>query len=414
MKEKYFPIKHGVACQSKWAWSTLFLAEGITRSCHRASESNLTIENFSNFHNTFVKIQDRQKMLDGIWPDGGCNYCKKIEEASGFSDRLLHNKILNLVPPELELDNTATIVSPTILEVFFDNTCNLSCLYCDQYSSSKIADENKKFGSFNKSGVILPILETKHTKNLAPEFWKWMDANFHTLKRFHFLGGEPFLQKELEFLIDFIDSHPNPECELNFISNLSISKNRLENYIEKFKKIVKLKKIKKLSITASIDCWGVEQEFVRYGLMLDVWEENFKYLLEHRWITLNINQTISPLAIKTMPDLLLRLNEWKKKRPVGHYFSAVSNISYMQPNIFGPDVFKEDFKTILSLMTGDREQDKSAISYMSGLAKEIETKERNIAELKKLRIFLDEKDRRHGTNWREVFPWLEKELRDVV
>ena len=414
MKKKYFPISQGVACQSKWSWSTLFLTEGITRSCHRASESNLTVENFINFHNTNVKIQDRQKMLDGIWPAGGCNYCKRIEEAGGFSDRLLHNKTANLSPPELEFDLTATTVSPTYLEVFFDNTCNLSCLYCDQYSSSKIADENKRFGSFNKEGVILPILETKYTKNLAPEFWKWMDGNFHTLKRLNFLGGEPFLQKELEFLIDFIDSHPNPECELNFISNLSISKNRLENYIEKFKKIVKLKKIKKLSITASIDCWGVEQEFVRYGLMLDVWEENFKYLLEHRWMTLNINQTIGPLAIKTMPDLLLRLNEWKKIRAVGHYFSAISNISYMQPNIFGPDVFKEDFKTILSLMTGDREQDKSAVSYMSSIAKEIEIRERNTTELKKLQIFLDEKDRRHGTNWREVFPWLEKELRDVV
>ena len=115
-----------------------------------------------------------------------------------------------------------------------------------------------------------------------------------------------------------------------------------------------------------------------------------------------------------MPDLLLRLNEWKKIRAVGHYFSAISNIPYMQPNIFGPDVFKEDFKTILSLMTGDREQDKSAVSYMSSIAKEIEIRERNTTELKKLQIFLDEKDRRHGTNWREVFPWLEKELRDVV
>jgi len=156
MKKKYFPISQGVACQSKWSWSTLFLTEGITRSCHRASESNLTVENFINFHNTNVKIQDRQKMLDGIWPAGGCNYCKRIEEAGGFSDRLLHNKTANLSPPELEFDLTATTVSPTYLEVFFDNTCNLSCLYCDQYSSSKIADENKRFGSFNKEGVILP------------------------------------------------------------------------------------------------------------------------------------------------------------------------------------------------------------------------------------------------------------------
>lgn len=414
MKKKYFPITQGIACQSKWAWSTVFLSEGITRSCHRASESQLTTENFQNFHNTDVKIADRQKMLDGIWPDGGCNYCRRNEEAGGFSDRLLHNSTPNLTPIELETNITATTVSPTLLEVFFDNTCNLACLYCDPQTSSKLADENKKFGSFDKFGVTLPILEVKHTKNLAPEFWKWMETNFHSLKRFHFLGGEPFLQKELDAIIDFINSHPNPECELSLVSNLMISKDRLVSYIEKFKQLVKTKKIKLLVITSSIDCWGVEQEFVRRGLDISIWEENFKYLIENRWIELNINQTIGPLAIKTMPELLVKLNDWKKTRPIGHFFSAISNISYMQLNIFGPNVFTQDFKKILSLMTGDREQDKWAIKYMSSIADEIEIKPRNNKELKKLLIFLDEKDRRHGTNWRTVFPWLEKELKDVV
>jgi organic radical activating enzyme len=414
MEKKYFPITQGLACQSKWAWSTVFLAEGMTRSCHRASESSLTVENFSNFHNTDIKLADRQKMLDGIWPEGGCNYCQRNEEAGGFSDRMLHNKIPDLSPPELEIDGNAILVSPTILEVYFDNTCNLSCLYCVPEYSSKIADENRKFGEFNNSGVVLPIFKDNPAKKLAPEFWKWMDANFHTLKRFHFLGGEPFFQKEIDLLVDFIDSHPNPDCDLNFVSNLSISNSRLRTYIEKFKKLIKAKKMKTLTITASIDCWGIEQEFVRQGLDLNVWEENFKYLLDNRWIILNINQTISLLAVKTVPDLLIRLNEWKKVRPVGHFFTAIIIPSYMQINNLGPNVFTEDFKKILSLMASDKEQDKSALSYMASIAEEIETKPRNPIELKKLIVFLDEKDRRHGTNWRNVFPWLERELKDVV
>ena len=412
--KKYFPITQGLACQAKWAMSTLFLPEGITRSCHRASTSELTVENFNNFHNSDIKLTDRQKMLDGVWPTDGCDYCQRNEEAGGFSDRMLQNQMPDLSPTELELDSTLTFVSPTIIEVFFDNTCNLSCLYCMPELSSKIADENKKFGTFNDYGIDLHVFEGKQTKTLSPSFWNWMNDNFHSLKRFHFLGGEPFLQKELETLIEFIDTHPSPDCELSFISNLMISNTRLQKYIEQFKKLVKLKKIKNLEISASIDCWGDEQEYVRHGLALDVWKENFLYLLNNRWITLNINQTISALTIKTMPELLSQLVEWKKVRPIGHFFSAVTFPSYMQANIFGPTVFTDDFKTILSLMNGDRIQDDSAISYMSSIADETETKERNPTELKKLLVFLNEKDRRRGTNWRNTFPWLEEHLNNVV
>ena len=320
----------------------------------------------------------------------------------------------NLSPVELDVDNKLIFVSPTIIEVFFDNTCNLSCLYCIPELSSKIADENKNFGEFDDGGINLHVFEAKQTKTLSPLFWNWMNDNFHSLKRFHFLGGEPFLQKELDTLIELIDTHPSPDCELSFISNLMISNIRLQKYIEKFKELIKLKKIKKLEISASIDCWGLEQEYVRHGLKLDQWKENFLYLLNNRWIALNINQTISALTIKTMPDLLLQLVEWKKVRPIGHFFSAVTSPSYMQANIFGANVFNDDFKTILSLMTGDRIQDNSAINYMSSIADEIELKQRNSKELKKLLVFLNEKDRRRNTNWRMTFPWLEEHLNNVV
>ena len=413
--KKYFPITQGVACQSKWSWSTLYLNRSVTLSCHRASSSPLTVDNFYNFHNTDRKLADRQMMLDGEWPGHGCEYCQKIEQTGGFSDRMLHNTISDLSPVELEEDPTVLSINPTVLEVFFDNTCNLSCLYCSPQESSKIAEENKKFGLFDSHGVRLIPLKEKHSKALAPEFWKWMDTGFQNLKRFHFLGGEPFLQKELDTLIDFIESHPNPQCELNLISNLVIPKARLEKYIERFKKLIVDKKIKRLDMTASIDCWGPAQEYIRYGIDLAVWKENFEYLLSQKWIKLNINQTISGLSVKYIPELLTLLAEWKKVRYVGHYFSVTEPWpSYLRPNIFGKDVFANDFKHIVSLMGTVKEEEKTAIQYMTSIGNEIEIHDRNTVELKKLLIFLNEKDRRHNTNWPETFPWLEKELKDVV
>ena len=153
MSDKFFPIKTETACQLKWNWSTLFLNTGVTKSCHRTAESVLTPENFFNFHNTELKLSDRRRMLEGQWPEHSCSYCREIEEAGGVSDRLRQVSIPNLVPPELDADPSAINISPTIVEVFFNNACNMGCLYCSSKLSSTIETENRKFGDFSKDGV---------------------------------------------------------------------------------------------------------------------------------------------------------------------------------------------------------------------------------------------------------------------
>jgi len=55
MSAKYFPIKTATACQLKWNWSTLYLHDETTASCHRTGWSPLTVENFDDFHNTEKK-----------------------------------------------------------------------------------------------------------------------------------------------------------------------------------------------------------------------------------------------------------------------------------------------------------------------------------------------------------------------
>jgi len=402
--KKYFPIETATACKLKWGWSTLYLNSGLTASCHRSSNSELTAENFINFHNTDKKLQARQLMLDGQWPTGGCEYCRDIENSGGFSDRMLHNRI-----PGLFNDNIDITTKPAMLEVYFNNTCNLTCLYCNPGLSSSIDQEYKKFGSFEKHGVKLVPLEQKQIHDLEPKFWDWMSSNFSTLERFHLLGGEPFYQKQFDKFLEFVDQNPNPNCEFSVITNLMISIEQLEDKINKIKKLVSSKKLKRVDVTVSIDCWGQQQEYVRYGLDLNVWLKNFLYLANQKWITLNINQTISVLTIKTMPELLENLQKWRLDRKIGHFFSVTEpGPDYMRPNILGKGVFDKDFDQILKLMPTATDNDQRAIQYMQGIANEIESRDVNVVEVKNLFVFLDEKDRRRGTNWRELFPWLEK------
>jgi len=415
---KFFPIKTETACQLKWAWSTLYLNSGSTASCHRTGFSKLTPENFHNFHNTAVKHQDRVQMLKGEWPESNCAYCRNIEQAGGFSDRMRQLTVPNLVPPELAADTTATEVqiSPTILEVYFSNACNMGCLYCnpDGALSSVIATENIKFGKFKNKGVELEAITSQYS-GLLPEFWKWFPEGFTKLRRLHALGGEPLIQKEFNKLLSMIDQYPNPNCELNIISNLMIPIEKMQNYIDIFRKLLIERKIGRIDISCSIDCWGPQQEFVRWGINLERWEKNFQLLMKHKWLYLNINQCITPLTVKTMPELLIKLAEWRKDRKLGHWFSGCEpGPEYMKTGIMPGDEFRDDAEKILSLLPTDTQENINAYNYMKGYFTQVCESPENPDEIANLLIYLDEKDRRRGTDWTVPFPWLEKYKKYVV
>lgn len=416
MTDKFFPIKTNTSCQLKWTWSTIFLYKGMTNSCHRVDSTRLDQYNFDQFHNTQKKLDDRTLMLEGKWPTGGCEYCKNIEDAGGQSDRQFQLTIPNLVPPELDDNLNAIKVTPRILEIYLDNTCNMSCIYCRDSNSSKIQQENKKFGKFLKNGVSIENTSERHPEFdvISLKMWSWLEKNYSSLRRFHVLGGEPFFQKQFETCLDFLENHENRELEFNVVSNLKISTAKLEEFVSRIKQLVLKRKIKRFDLTASIDCWGVEQEYLRYGINLEEWQKNFEYLVNQRWIVLNINQTITGLGIKSMPGLIAYLNSQRKFRPIGHYLMGCVDPTYLNPGIFGNTFFDNDFNNILNLMPDDTWQHQHAKKLMHGLHLEYNTKLRNNIEIQRLKTYLDEIDRRRNLNWQKTFPWLEKEFNNVV
>jgi len=417
MSDKFFPIRTETSCQLKWNWSTIRLYDGSTSSCHRVDSDPVTVDTFDSFHNTPKKLSARQTMLDGQWPQAGCEYCQKIEEAGGSSDRQFHIAIPNMAPPELENNPTAVEVTPTILEVYFDNVCNMSCIYCWDGFSSKIQQENVKFGRFEKNGVVIENFSKKvdDLAGLTDQLWLWMEVNGQTLKRFHVLGGEPFYQQQFDKCLEFFDKNPHPNLEFNVVSNLMITTPRLTALIDKIKTLVSTHKLKRFDLTASIDCFGAEQEYVRYGLDLTQWRKNFEYVASQKWITLNINQTLSGLTIKTTPSLLQFVNTLRANREIGHYFSTtVMTHECLHPEIFGSNFFDNDFKAIFDNMPDNTWQQKEARKYMQGIQSQLNSKSKDQKKINQLTVLLDETDRRRNLNWKTTFPWLAKESEHVV
>jgi organic radical activating enzyme len=321
-KKRIFPIKKDPACLLKWGWSSVFLNSGTSSSCHRTKKYPIDPNNFDQFHNLPGKLTERSLMLEGRWPGNGCQYCKNVEDTGGVSDRQFQLDIQcdpGLTAPELHVDPLATHVTPTMLEVYFTNTCNMACTYCGPQFSSLWEAENIKHG--NLGYYFDPYSVTQSQNNpyydkMVSDLWTYLETNqrFLSLRRFHILGGEPFLLKELNACLDFWGKNPNPDLIFSIVTNLNIPHNIFLAYITRFEKLVQSKHIWKLQITGSLDCWGPEQEYVRYGLDMNLWQKNFEFLLDKPWATLSINSAISALTIKKLPELIEKINEWNQSR----------------------------------------------------------------------------------------------------
>ena len=417
-KNRIFPIKTDPACLLKWTWSTIYFDSGTSASCHRTQKYAIDPNNFNNFHNLPGKIAARNLMLEGQWPQAGCQYCQKVEESGGVSDRqyqfLLQGDPCQH-PPELNTNPTATEVTPTILEVYFTNTCNMACVYCGPHFSSRWEEENRKFKStFANANDVFDVRASQsnpHYNQMVNDLWRYLEKDDHykTLRRYHILGGEPFLLKELDASMDFWDQHPNMDLVFCIITNLNIPTERFKIYIDKFEKLVTENKIWQLQITASLDAWGPQQEYTRYGINLNQWQQNFELLLDKPWVQLSINSAVSALTIKQMPALIEKINQWNLSRG-DNYIKQSFNITETSdsPYFFGGSVFDQAFTDILSLLpTGTLDQ-VAVKDQMRSMGQSIASSTRDINKINSLKNYLDILDQRRNTNWRTLFAWLDE------
>ena len=407
-----FPIHTKTACQSKWTWSTIYLNQLSTASCHRVNPVPFSLEEFDNFHNIPKKLHDRRLMLQGEWPTGGCEYCKVIEEAGGHSDRQHNLEIRGLTPPELEQDLTAVQVSPRIVEIFAQNTCNLSCTYCNSNLSSKIEQENRKFGEFNHRGVHIPVTQVPQiTQQYFDRFIDWLDRNIQNLVRLHLLGGETFIQHDLmNAVLDIIKKKPNPRLEFCIFSNMNVPDRYWDLYINQIRELQARNHIRVFDLTASIDCWGPEAEYARSGLDLDKFEKRFTWASEQgNWLRLNANQTVTVLTMKTMPALIEKINHYGQNKHIGHYFQFYTGQHMFQhPKSYAYSMWVDTFDQVYQAMPTRTSAHQEAILRMQGLQKYLQTfRQHNWEDIEKIHIFLDELDRRRSTNWRKIFPYLD-------
>ena len=425
MKSKPFPIKQGIPCQLKWNHSTVFLTMGTTASCHRVTHDPYEFkDNEMNFHNIKSKLEARGKMLRGEWPGRGCEHCKSTEDAGGTSDRMSSLDMPGVTAPkELENDLNATEVTPTQLEIYFGNTCNLKCLYCNSKFSSTIDNENRIHGEWQVNvdgGPIVPgnnvylpgkIEINPNIEEDTDKLFAWLECNIASLNKLMILGGEPFLQKETARMVELLERTHNPDLTLVVFSNLTVDTLRVQKWLSRMWNLVEQGKLKHLQVVGSLDCWGPQAEYVRNGLDLKKYVDNMEFILHKTKITPSINSAMMALTIPTLPDLILQMNNWSRIREV--YWSGMKagdvKRPYLNPTIFGKDIIPLGLDRAIEVYETNGDVIKQAqLNNLKGIRTECANTEPDLQQQKLLKIYVDELDRRRGTDYRKLFPDIVK------
>jgi organic radical activating enzyme len=235
-------------------FTEIFLGpDGDIKTCCSAQESigNLNIDKIEDILQCHKAVRIRQNIIDGKW-DPACVQCKRQESQNARSER--SNNLDEFVK---EHENVSAVYfKPKKLDLRWSNTCNLSCVYCYEYFSSKWS---------NIKGITINTLKDENEN----DFLLYIEKNAITINNIMLLGGEPLLQKQNSALLDMI-----PKASVYILTNLAVplKNNPLAN---------KLISSSNVAYGVSFETVEDRYEYVRHGATWTVFDSNLSYLTDH-------------------------------------------------------------------------------------------------------------------------------------
>ena len=405
-------------CLAKWTEGTLYISSGMTQSCHlvrkNRSPIDIVLKDPANLFNTPQKKKERKLMLDGV-RQPGCASCNKVEKTNNaISDRMWKNNHHFMHKEDVLAVGHEGNLNPTELEIGFDNTCNLKCMYCKPSNSSSWVSETLQYGVYpGGQGLIEERLSIEDQEIYTKAFWEWFPTVYQGLKVLRVTGGEPFLSKQTLKLLDYIIANPNLEMEFALNSNFSISNKMIDPYIEKIGEMIDKKVIKSIKIFTSMESAGERAEYIRYGLDYELWKQNFISILERfSDVKIVIMATYNVLSVTSFDSLLEFVEELK-----GKYQNRVSidPVQMKGPEFLAIDII-HDRPELLSYIQKTAQRMKEHGSYTKleniriqriyQVSKSLPSND--VTEKRKTFIeFINEYDRRKKTDFLSTFPEME-------
>lgn len=424
-------------CLAKWTQSTILLYNGENHSCHHPSRHKIDLESLKGnpraIHNTPIKMFARQELLDGIQTKE-CDYCWRIENSNkeNFSDRIYKSGApwSRKYFDEVVASGVGANISPSYLEVAFESTCNLSCMYCTPDVSTQWMAEVEKHGPYKLPSITMhdpiwlkqvgkyPIHRDEYNPYIEA-FWEWWPELYQTLETFRVTGGEPLLSKHTWKIFDYIKQHPNPNLEFAVNTNLCVPDKLIDQLIEQVRSIEG--NVKEFKIFTSAEAAGSHADYIRYGMNYDVFISNIDRIMTALPnVRIVLMTTVNALSAFSFRDFLEDIIVLRAKHFTDAAHSTLGlSINYLRwpqfqdIRILPDDVKAQAAKEILELVYAHKgkvpgfgealfyleeiDQIERLVKYM-----EQEMPNRDVM-LQDFKAFYNEYDRRRNLNFKKTF-----------
>jgi hypothetical protein len=438
-------------CAAKWTQVTMHLHNGMTHSCHHPGPHKIPLEEIKNnptaLHNTRFKKQRRKEMLEGERPKE-CDYCWNVEDSSNsFSDRIFKSSEPWSKPflQEIKGLDWRANYNPKYVEVSFSNTCNFKCSYCSPMFSSKWMEEIEKFGGYPTSTSFNDLTWVRETGQLpykhseenpyVESFWNWWPDLYKDLHTFRITGGEPLLSKDTWKVLEFISTTENPNKNLNFSMNTNLGSPRhlIEKFVDLVEKIINEGRVNEFIIFTSCEAWGKQAEYIRSGLDFELFLSNIEYILSRLpKVTINVMATFNAMSVFSYEKLIDKVFELKQKyqNKERYWVSAIQlDTAYLRwPQHQSVKILDREHKELIlqaakkafyyttpefnydNFGFSNTEVQKIKRIYDYAISEDLFEVEKNRLDFV---LFVDEHDRRRGTDFLETFPEFKKLYNDV-
>lgn len=436
-------------CLAKWLQHTLYLQNGMNHSCHHPPTHKIPLKEIESnpkaLHNTQHKKHTMQQMLDGERPPE-CDYCWRTEDLGNeyFSDRIYKSNVKWSKPYIFDVLKAGTDdIEPKYLEISFSNVCNLKCAYCSPDLSSKWYDEIKQHGAYptstdynsfdllEKMGKMpIPHKDPNPYVDAFNDWWPELYPKLHTLR---LTGGEPLLSKDCWRVLESIAENPREDLVLAINTNLDVSDDMIDRLIELLLKIGP--HIGEVHIFTSGESTGTQAEYTRFGLDYDRWYAKCNKVLAALTPKLDnlvfaFMTTVNILSAGSYHKFIVDVLELRKKYVTDHirqgncipmmtnylrypHMLALCNLDHETKHWMKEDL--EDVVNTYAVSVYDTEKDRGFmwLDEINQLKRLVEFMYHNTVgdedrNRKDFVAFVDEYDKRRGTNFAETFPELER------
>ena len=277
---------------------------GRPRTCGYADQSvvkqaqvKLKGSSIANEWNNDYFKHIRKEFLEGRWPEN-CKRCEYVESLKGNSKRIEENYY--------HYDNNAHLLEqtaqdgsvpyyPSNIDIRVGTICNLKCIHCGTGASSKWNEDKAMLDKY-------PNTEFYNIDNKWIEqdsfIWDNIKENLNYTKRFNFLGGEPFANKQHnKFIQDISQTEYAKDITLSYVSNGTLLTEKIFEQLVSFKEVI---------IRLSLDAIQEPGEYFRFPIKWDNFVQKLKlmekYAKDNNHLDIGVQWTCSNISMFYLVD----------------------------------------------------------------------------------------------------------------